>query len=421
MALIGEIRLPGDKSISHRALMFSTLCQGVSRLENLNPGADVATTQDALINCGIHIEENDGHTLVHGGGLRPFKQPERGIDCGNSGTTARLMMGLLAAHPIHVQFTGDASLSKRPMDRVFRPLQQMGANISAHQRKFLPLMLSGRDLWALDYSLPYASAQVKSAILLAGLHARGETRVVSPSFSRDHTEQMLKSMGAKIRINGREVSVQPLKKPLNPMDFKVPGDFSAAAFFMTAALLVPGSDLTIRGVGINPTRTAFLDAVLEMGAKVQIKNKSKSHGEESGDLRIQTSELTGIQIAPETIANLIDELPLIALLGSQAKGETVVTGAEELRVKESDRIQAIVSNLKSWGARIDELPDGFRVEGRSKLEGGKVITHDDHRIAMTMGIAGLISDRPAELDNPGCVEISHPGFYEELSKLLKQA
>jgi len=209
MALLGELRLPGDKSISHRALMFTVLSDGLSRLENLNPGADVATTQQTLINCGVHIEEKNGVVHVQGGGLRPFKQPERGIDCGNSGTTARLMMGLLAAHPIHVQFTGDQSLSKRPMDRVFKPLQQMGANISANKRKFLPLMLSGRDLWALDYQLPYASAQVKSAILLAGLHAKGQTSVKSPAFSRDHTEQMLKAMGARVKVKGREVTIQP--------------------------------------------------------------------------------------------------------------------------------------------------------------------------------------------------------------------
>lgn len=418
MALLGEMRLPGDKSISHRALMFTALSDGLSRLENLNPGADVTTTKNTLINCGVHIEEKQDVVHVQGGGLRPFKQPDRGIDCGNSGTTARLMMGLLAAHPIHVQFTGDASLSKRPMDRVFRPLQQMGANISAHQRKYLPLMLSGRDLWALDYRLPYASAQVKSAILLAGLHAKGQTIVKSPSFSRDHTEQMLKAMGARIKVKGREVSVQPLTRPLKPIDFKIPGDFSAAAFFITAALLVPGSDVIIRGVGVNPTRTAFLDAAKEMGGKITLANRSRQSGEDVADLRIRSSRLKGITIHPEKIPNLIDELPLIALLGSQAEGETVVTGAEELRVKESDRIQAIVSNLTAWGAKIFESPDGFHVEGPTPLSGGSVQTYDDHRIAMTMRVGGLISKSPAKLDNPGCVDISYPGFFDELLNLI---
>ncbi len=418
MALLGEITLPGDKSISHRALMFTALGDGVSRLENLNPGADVKTTQNALINCGIGIEEKAGVVHVQGGGLRPFKQPEYALNCGNSGTTARLMMGLLAAHPIHVQFTGDHSLSKRPMDRVFRPLQQMGANLSATQRKYFPLMLSGRDLWALDYELPYASAQVKSAILLAGLHAKGETTVKSPAFSRDHTEQMLKAMGAKINVKGREVTVKKLIKPLSAIDFVVPGDFSAAAFFIAAALLVPESDLILRNVGVNPTRIAFLHAVQEMGGDVSIANKKVHQGEAVADLRIKSSKLKGIHVYPEQIANLIDELPLIALLATQAEGETVVEGAEELRVKESDRIAAMVTNLSGWGAKIFERPDGFNVEGPTALSGGKVTTFDDHRIAMSLGIAGLISREPARFDNPDCVEISHPGFFDELRALM---
>ncbi|MBT3253734.1 MAG: 3-phosphoshikimate 1-carboxyvinyltransferase [Candidatus Marinimicrobia bacterium] len=418
MALLGEIRLPGDKSISHRALMFTALSDGLSRLENLNPGADVATTQRALINCGIHIEEKHGVIHVQGGGLRPFKQPDLGLDCGNSGTTARLMMGLLAAHPIHVQFTGDQSLSNRPMDRVFRPLQQMGSNISANKRKYLPLMLSGRDLWALDYQLPYASAQVKSAILLAGLHAKGQTTVKSPAFSRDHTEQMLKAMGARIKVKGREVTVHQLTRPLKPIDFVIPGDFSAAAFFIAAALLVPDSDVILRGVGINPTRTAFLKAVKDMGGKVTVANKAKLSGEAIADIRIRASQLKCIQIYPEQIPNLIDELPLIALLATQAEGETVVTGAEELRVKESDRIAAIVTNLSAWGAKIFEQPDGFHVEGPTPLKGGKVKTFHDHRIAMTLGIAGLISKLPATLDDPDCVDISYPGFFDELRGLI---
>lgn len=417
MALKGEITLPGDKSISHRALMFTTLGDGVSRIENLNPGADVKTTRDALVNCGIQIEEKHGVVHVQGGGLRPFRQPGHALNCGNSGTTSRLMLGLLAAHPIHIQFTGDPSLSKRPMDRVFRPLQQMGANVSARERKYLPLMLSGRDLWALDYQLPYASAQVKSAILLAGLHAKGKTTVKSPAFSRDHTEQMLKAMGAKLTIKGRDVSISPLTKPLQAIDFTVPGDFSAAAFFIAAALLVPDSDLIIRKVGINPTRTAFLDAAREMGANITVANKEQHYGEDVADLRVRSSELKGITIQPEHIANLIDELPLIALLATQAEGETNVRGAEELRVKESDRINSIVTNMSAWGAKIFEKPDGFSIEGPTALKGGKVKTFDDHRIAMSMAVAGLISKDPVELDNPACVDISHPGFFAELRSL----
>ncbi len=418
MALVGEIFLPGDKSISHRALMFTALGDGISRLENLNPGADVKTTLQALQNLGIKIEDKHGVIHVQGGGLNPFNQPEHAMNCGNSGTTARLMIGLLAAHPIHVQFTGDHSLSKRPMDRVFRPIQQMGANVSATNRKFLPLMLSGRELWALDYRLPYASAQVKSAILLAGLHAKGETTVKSPAFSRDHTEQMLKAMGAKIKVKGREATVSQLKKPLKAIDFKVPGDFSAAAFFIAAALLVPDSELIIRDVGVNPTRIAFLHAVEEMGGDITVANKTVKNGEAIADLRVCSSKLQGIHIYPEMIANLIDELPLIALLATQAEGETVVSGAEELRVKESDRIAAMVSNLGNWGAKIFERPDGFHVEGPTPLKGGDVQTFDDHRVAMSMGIGGLISKLPARFDNPECVDISHPGFFDELRALM---
>ena len=417
MAIQGEMTLPGDKSISHRALMFTALGDGVSRLENLNPGADVLSTQKALINCGIHIEEKPGAVHVQGGGLRPFTQPELAVNCGNSGTTSRLMIGLLAAHPIHVQFTGDASLSMRPMDRVFRPIQQMGANISATARKYLPLMLSGRDLWALDYSLPYASAQVKSAILLAGLHAKGATTVKSPAYSRDHTEQMLIAMGAKLKIDGRHVTVEQLKNPLKALDIVVPGDFSAAAFFIAAALLIPDSDLIIRGVGVNPTRIAFLHAAQEMGGDVTMANQEVVHGEAVADLRVKSSKLQGIHIYPEHIANLIDELPLIALLATQAQGETVVEGAEELRVKESDRIAAMVTNLSNWGARIFERPDGFNVEGPTPLSGGEVKTFHDHRVAMSMGIAGLFSKQPAILDHPECVDISYPGFFDQLREL----
>ena len=417
MGLQGEISVPGDKSISHRALMFSALSDGSCRLENLNPGADVISTREALRHCGIHIEARNGVIHLQGGGLRPFKQPDHALNCGNSGTTARLMMGLLAAHPFHIQFMGDPSLSQRPMDRVFRPLMQMGANVSAREDKYLPVMLSGRELWALDYSLPYASAQVKSAILLAGLHAHGKTTVNSPAFSRDHSEQMLRAMGATLRIKGRSVSINPLKKPLAAIDMCIPGDFSAAAFFIAAALLVPGSDLIIRNVGVNPTRIGFLEVAQEMGGRITRANLREENGEATADLRIETSALKAVEIHPERIANLIDELPLVALLASQAEGETLVRGAEELRFKESDRIKAIVTNMNNWGVRIFEHHDGFNIEGPAKLKGGAVKTYNDHRIAMTMSVAGLISKDAVKLDNPGCVDISHPGFFEELRGL----
>lgn len=417
MALRGEISLPGDKSISHRALMLNALGDGQSRLSNLNPGADVQTTRNVLVTCGIEIEQKHDVLHVQGGGLRPFKQPDHALDCGNSGTTARLLMGLLAAHPIHVRFEGDQSLSNRPMDRVFRPLQQMGANVSARNRRLLPVLISGRDLWALDYKLPFASAQVKSAILLAGLHAKGETSVRSPAYSRDHTEQMLKAMGADIKVDGRHVTIKPLKKALSSLDMEIPGDFSAAAFFIAAALIVPNSDLILRKVGVNPSRTAFMTVLEEMGADITVANKQEIHGEAVADLRIRSSQLKGIAVPLEYIANMIDELPLLALLATQAEGETVVKGAEELRVKESDRIQAIVQNMANWGVTIFEREDGFSIEGPTELKGGDVTTFGDHRIAMTMSIGGLISAKPAVLDDPKCMDISHPGFLDELREL----
>ncbi|MCF7807377.1 MAG: 3-phosphoshikimate 1-carboxyvinyltransferase [Candidatus Marinimicrobia bacterium] len=417
MALKGEIKLPGDKSISHRALMLNALGDGQSRISNLNPGADVQTTRDVLVTCGIQIEQKHKALYVQGGGLRPFSQPEHALDCGNSGTTTRLMMGLLAAHPIHVRFEGDQSLSNRPMDRVFRPLQQMGANVSARDGRLLPVMLSGRDLWALDYTLPFASAQVKSAILLAGLHAKGETAVHSPAYSRDHTEQMLKAMGADITVNGRHVTIKPLTRPLHSSDMEIPGDFSAAAFFITAGLIVPDSDIILRKVGVNPSRTAFLTVLEKMGADITVANQLDVNGEAVADLRIRSSALKGIVVPLEYIANMIDELPLLALLATQAEGETEVRGAEELRVKESDRIKAIVENMANWGATIFEREDGFSIEGPTQLEGGKVTTFADHRIAMTMSVGGLIASKPAVLDDARCMDISHPGFLDELRGL----
>jgi len=397
--------------------MLTALGDGLSRISNLNSGADVETTREVLETCGVQIESKHDHVHVQGGGLSPFKQPEHALNCGNSGTTVRLMMGLLAAHPIHVRFEGDQSLMARPMDRVFRPLQQMGANVSARDDRLLPVMLSGRDLWALDYTLPFASAQVKSAILLAGLHAKGETSVRSPAFSRDHTEKMLQAMGADLDVDGRHVCIKPLQKALKSTDIHIPGDFSAAAFFISAALLVPGSDLILRKVGINPSRTAFLTILDKMGAKITIANRGEENGEAVADIQIRSSELEGISVPIELIPNMIDELPLLALLATQAEGETVVRGAEELRVKESDRIRSIVSNMSAWGARIFEREDGFSIEGPTELKGGEVKTFGDHRIAMTMSVGGLIAGSPAALDDPKCMDISHPGFLDQLRDL----
>lgn len=417
MALRGTVTLPGDKSISHRALMLAALGGDVSRIRGLNTGADVASTRQVLERCGVIIEEIQEEILVHGGGVRPFQQPKMPLDCGNSGTTARLMLGMLAGQPLHAQLTGDASLSKRPMERVIRPLQQMGANISAREGGYLPVMISGRELWNLAHELPVASAQVKSALLLAGLWARGETVVQSPAVSRDHTERMLEDMGARIRSRERVVHVAPLTEPLDPLDMTIPGDLSAAAFLLAAATLIPDSELRLPHTGINPTRTAILEVLEQMGAHIQLEEQTHSGGEPTADLLVRSAEIQGTRVSAELIPNLIDEIPLLMVLATQAEGETELHGAEELRVKESDRLSAMTLNLREWGVEVEEFQDGFCIAGPQKMRGGSVKTCGDHRIAMAMTVAGLLADQTAKLDNEVCIDISFPGFLTRLMEL----
>ncbi len=418
MALKGELSVPGDKSISHRLLMLAAVTDGPSSIHGMNSGEDVDRTLIALQHCGVTVEHEEEAVRILGQGIRPFEQPVHPIDCGNSGTTARLMMGLLAGHPLHIQFSGDVSLTQRPMDRVIRPLQQMGANISARDQRFLPLMLSGRDLWAIQYDLPMASAQVKSALILAGLWAHGETIIRSPNATRDHTERLLSEMGARVKVDGLDVHVAPLEEALQAFEITVPGDFSAAAFWIGAAILNPGSELHIRQVGINPSRTAFLEILKMMGAKIEIQAQNEAWGEPLADLIIRYSTLNGIAVPEELVPNLIDELPLIALLASQAEGETRITGARELRIKESDRIHAMAVNLMNWGAELEEFEDGLLIKGPAQLRGGAVQTFGDHRIAMTMLVGGLIADEAARLDNAECIGISYPGFEKDLDRLM---
>lgn len=417
MALYGTVILPGDKSISHRALMLACLADGPSVLHNVNRGADVKQTIAVLKRCGMDIQWQDDSVTVQGAGKAPFLQPQLPLDCGNSGTTARLGMGLLAGYPLQVTFTGDDSLSRRPMNRIIVPLRQMGTRISTRNQGYLPVMLTGGELWGIQYDLPIPSAQVKSAILLAGLNAQSETSVTSPLPSRDHTERMLQHLGAPIAMAGDTITIKPLKKPLKHVTYTIPGDISGGAFLMTAALLVPDSEVLLQGVSLNPTRTAFLDIIKAMGAQVKVTKAGDETGEPVGDVLSRTSSLHGITISPENIPNLQDELPLIALLATQAEGETVVTGAEELRVKESDRIDAIVTNLQRWGADIQASPDGFRVRGPTPLTGGRVQTYQDHRIAMMMSVAGLIAGERARLDDERCMDVSFPGFLTVLDKL----
>lgn len=417
MALNGTVILPGDKSISHRALMLACLSDERSTLQNVNHGADVKSTASLLKRCGMDITWKDDSVTIQGAGREPFLQPHLPLDCGNSGTTARLSMGLLSGYPLQVTFTGDSSLSQRPMNRVILPLRQMGARIATRDQGYLPVMLTGGDLWGIHYDLPVASAQVKSAILLAGLNAQSETSITSPLPSRDHTERMLNALGAKIKVAGDTIIIQPLKKSLAPQDFTIPGDFSSGAFLMAAAVLIPGSEVVLQGISLNPTRTGFLDILKTMGANIVVSKTGTAVGEPFGDIQIQTSKLNGTTISPDHIPNVIDELPLIALLATQADGKTVVSGAAELRVKESDRIEAIVTNLRNWGAQIEATPDGFVVTGPTPLKGGYVKTYHDHRIAMMMSVAGLIAKQPVHLDDAACMDISFPGFLRVLGKL----
>ncbi len=409
----GEITFPGDKSISHRALMFAALAVGESRISNLSTGADVQSTQKCLEACGIEIWDDGNEVVVKGG---TFSDPSEPLDCGNSGTTTRLLLGLFAGQGINATFIGDDSLSSRPMNRILDPLSQMGLKSESNDGK-LPITIYKSELSGLHYASPVASAQVKSAVLLAGLGASENTSVKEPILSRDHTEKMLKVLEANISTNGLTTIVSTITSPLLSFDLSVPGDPSTAAFFAAAAALVPESEIIFNRVLCNPTRTGFFAALEKMSAGMECLKQWNEAGEQIGNLKIYHQPLIGITITINDVPGLIDELPIIAMLATQAKGKTEVRGAEELRVKECDRIHAICSNLKNMGANIQELDDGFIIHGSSQLKGAEIETFHDHRIAMAFTVAGLVSDGDVELDYPECASISYPKFYNELRRL----
>lgn len=410
MAICGKLKFPGDKSISHRALMLAALADGTSEITNLSTGVDVETTKKCLENCGITFINVGTSVKIEGGSLQ---SPVDELDCGNSGTTARLLMGLLAGQKTAAKFIGDGSLSERPMKRVIDPLEKMGATINSIENH-LPLSLSVENLTGIRYELPVASAQVKSAILLAGLGADTPTTVIEPIPTRNHTENMLSKLGAEINTHENTITVYPLINRLNPFKTTIPGDPSTAAFFAAAAAMISQSDLMLEGISTNPTRSGFYTALKQMGGNVEILNQLSEQGESRGDICIVSNPLNGINIAKDMVPGLIDELPILAILASQAEGVTEVTGAKELRFKECDRIHAICMNLGKMGANITELEDGFVIEGPTKLRGGYVRTFNDHRIAMAFTIAGLVADGDVTLDNQHCVDISFPQFYEWL-------
>jgi 3-phosphoshikimate 1-carboxyvinyltransferase len=419
--LAGHIAVPGDKSISHRALLVGALCDGETRVRGFGRSGDTESTLRAVRALAVEIEDiSDDELLVHGVGLRGLRPADVPIDCGNAGTLLRLLTGIVAGQRGRFELTGDESLRTRPMDRVAEPLTRMGARIETTQGR-APLIVDGAgDLRGIEYALPVASAQVKSAILLAALNADGATTVIEPVPTRDHTELMLEAAGARVRRRPASVSVEPAGS-LRLDEVVVPGDFSAAAPFLVAATLLAGSELTIHDVGLNPRRTGLLDVLERMGARIGVFNRRKVGGEWAGDVEVGSAELTGTEIAPEEVPRLVDELPLFALAAAYARGESRVRGAGELRVKETDRIETVTNALRALGVRIRPSDDGFAVRGvPSRLKGGVMSADGDHRIAMLGAVAGLVSREGAEVEGADVAAISFPGFFHLLDEVAQR-
>lgn len=407
----GTYTVPGDKSISHRALMLGALAEGVTRITHLSSGKDVQSTLSCLVQLGVKIEQKEKETLVYGQGSKGLIPPTTILDAGNSGTTIRLLSGILAGHPFTSTITGDDSLRKRPMKRIIEPLEKMGAKIESSPGFFAPLTIHGTSLQPIEYALPIPSAQVKSCILLAGLLAEGKTSVTEPAQSRDHTERMLPCFGVEVIKNGLKVEIKG-KSVLKATTIDVPGDISSAAFLMVAAALLPDAKLTLLNIGMNPTRTGIIEVLRAMGCSIQEKNVQSLHHEPRADLVIQSSPLSGIEIAGDLIPKVIDEIPILAIAATQAKGKTVVRDAKELRVKETDRITAVAKNLNAMGVKIEVFEDGFAIKGPQKLKAAVIESFHDHRIAMAFAIAGLVAKGKTRIRNAECAEISYPGFYE---------
>lgn len=423
-----EITVPGDKSISHRAIMLASLSNGVCKITNFLEGEDCLSTAAAFRKLGVTIEQPEPGTVVVHGTRGKFTAPDGPIDCGNSGTTMRLMSGLLSAQPFTTELTGDASLQGRPMRRVIEPLSQMGAKIRGTGSKDTPpLVIEGGPLKGITYRSPVASAQVKSAILLAGLYAEGVTTVIEPAPSRNHTERMLEYFLVKLRCSQaksptseKECSISMLgRQQIESRDFAVPGDISSAAFWLVAAAAQPGSRLLVKNVGLNPTRTGIIDVLIRMGARIREVVEVVAHGEPCGVVDIKGGRLQGTTIEGNEIPNVIDEIPILAVAGALAEGETIIRNAKELRVKETDRIAAIASNLRAIGADVEEFEDGMKITGGRKLKGARLPSFGDHRIAMAFAIAGLHATGETIIEDTACVQTSYPGFEETLALVMK--
>ena len=413
----GEVSIPGDKSISHRSIMFGSIAKGTTRIKVFLQGADCLSTISCFSKMGIEIKNTPDEILVYGKGLRGLSKPDSLLDVGNSGTTTRLISGILAAQDFTSHINGDASIEKRPMKRIMEPLSLMGADIvSDRGNGCTPLTINGKKLHAIDYVSPVASAQVKSSILLAGLYADGTTTVTEPALSRNHSELMLKAFGANVSSSGTTARISTTEE-LYAQDILVPGDISSAAYFITAALITPDSELLIKNVGINPTRTGIIKVYLDMGGKIELLNKRTIAGEEVADLLVSSSSLHGTDICGDIIPTLIDEIPVIAIAASVAEGKTVIRDAKELKVKESDRIAVMTDNLTRMGADITATDDGMIINGGKPLRYAVIDSYLDHRIAMSFAIAALVSEGGVEIKDGECVNISYPKFYEDLEKV----
>ena len=416
-ALVGHVAVPGDKSISHRAVLVGAVSDGETRVSGFGRSADTEATVAAVRALGADVDEYDVDTLtVWGVGLRGLREPGPALDCGNSGTLMRLLSGLLAGQSGRFELVGDESLAARPMERVAEPLRRMGAQVETTDGH-APLVVAGAELHAIDYELSVPSAQVKSAVLLAGLLADGETTVVEPVPTRDHTERLLELAGVSVRRRPASVSVRGADR-LELGEIEIPGDFSSAAPLLVAAAIVPGSALTVHGIGLNPRRTGLLAVLERMGARIAIYNRRAIGGEPAGDVEIRASELVGASVSPDEVPSLVDELPVFALAAAHAHGDSVVRGAGELRLKESDRIEAVAEELRRLGAHVRATPDGFRIRGvPSRVRGGVFDSRGDHRLAMLGAVAGVSSREGVELRGAEAVETSFPGFFEVLEQL----
>lgn len=410
---VGQIKVPGDKSISHRAVMLGSLASGVTEISGFLKGADCLSTIDCFRKMGIDIDINGENVTVHGNGLRGLKKPDEMLYTGNSGTTTRLLCGILAGQNFDTSITGDVSIQKRPMGRVVKPLSMMGAKI---ENEYCPLYITGTKLHGIDYKMPVASAQVKTAIILAGLYADGETVIHEIEKSRDHTELMLSAMGADLTVDNLDITVKPTND-LTAVNVDVPGDISSAAFFLVLGAIMPNSQITVTNVGINPTRTGIIDVLKDMGADITLENVHTSAGETVADITVRSSSLKGTTVGGDIIPRLIDELPIIAVAAVFADGQTVIKDAQELKVKETNRIRAVVDEFNKCGIDITETDDGMIINGGKSIHGADFKTYGDHRMAMSLTVLAQLADCESTLDDSDCACVSYPTFFDDFYKL----